>query len=527
MSRRTKIAFTLLSLVMFLLWKVWDFYQYVAIFYTPDELRKRSAPWKSLLQQYLFTRSVALISTTLFILFLLVIWLYEPTVRRFRRKTDFDKLAKQYGEHGFCRARWGQNPKWLENTTGGQSLLERAVFCLRKTQGFKPQTATHVALDVDPNFLPGIPKELRLTFPNGQCVSINEGAELRLDFNTQVFRDDMDQQEDGKSPIAAISNRKLRIAGYKLQSTPATDEHGRVSNSMYIQLQPRCLTDNPVVRCEGHLIRVFKKKSESEWEPSSLNESLPLKWSFRDDRETTLNPRVETLLDVCHSNSRLSWLIPDTHGGVPNRAVGELQIAGTFSFDILITASDCAPVDVSLEVLFQDKQWDKSVCRLWSGLTMDPKKTEIHQPIPSIKDRRSLQPDAARYISEDQRKTLKVQLAKLPPQKFDVIRVGFTDDKETADYAQAITLALMDCGWAGWFHEENIHINLGETKNYAAGISLFALGHQQMSAMVALKEAMEAAGIRLAPCFVRPSDRPGNSHVIEIVVGPNSQIIKN
>lgn len=132
--------------------------------------------------------------------------------------------------------------------------------------------------------------------------------------------------------------------------------------------------------------------------------------------------------------------------------------------------------------------------------------------------------NAGRSLSEEQRKMLKAKLANYTGQKFDVIRVGFTDDSETANFAKEITIALSDCGWAGWFHEENIHINAGEIRNYSAGISLFAFNPKHMAAMLALKQAMTVAGIRLAPCFMRPADRPGNHDIIEIVVGPRYPI---
>jgi len=168
---------------------------------------------------------------------------------------------------------------------------------------------------------------------------------------------------------------KFAVSDYKLQKTPMFAGPVPCGDGMYIQILPKCLSDAPILECKAYLIRVFKKNPELHWEPTGANEASVLGWSACDDKEITLESKAERRLNVCHSSSASANLVPDADV-LHIRAARDLQIPGAFSFDIKVTGKDCAPVFVSLEVVFQDKQWDMPSCRLRQGLTMDQEKDE-------------------------------------------------------------------------------------------------------------------------------------------------------
>jgi hypothetical protein len=65
----------------------------------------------------------------------------------------------------------------------------------------------------------------------------------------------------------------------------------------YYQVLPRCLTDAVVEQCRGYLLRVMKWEVD-HWEPTALNETLDLMWSFHDSAPRVLEYGVDRRLNV-------------------------------------------------------------------------------------------------------------------------------------------------------------------------------------------------------------------------------------
>jgi hypothetical protein len=142
-----------------------------------------------------------------------------------------------------------------------------------------------------------------------------------------------------------------------------------VTSRLWIQLIPKCATEEPAEKCKGHLVAIFRKNAESKWEKTGFNEVSFLKWSACNETEIALEPRAERRLCVCYTDELTTALHPDAQF-IHARALNDLRLPGTFSFDIKITADKCDPVYVSLEVGFDGLPLDdRPRCVLRQGYT--------------------------------------------------------------------------------------------------------------------------------------------------------------
>ena len=233
MSIRKRIIATIVAFVVFVFWRLLDFYQYVAVFFSPQELAARNEPWKSLLKQMLFRGWVAYMAMAFLIFALLIIWLSEPIVRILRRRTQAEKLFRRFGKYGFIDASWGEgvleDPKaWLHDTIGGRPLIERTKYLLTTAEGGAAITTNFRNLEMPENFLHGTPKKLRLTYPDGSIIFIHDGAPLRIDAAAEVicgYPAKADQPSEPKAePLSSKPNTGATPDKPAIRRTPTWDE---------------------------------------------------------------------------------------------------------------------------------------------------------------------------------------------------------------------------------------------------------------------------------------------------------------
>jgi len=142
------------------------------------------------------------------------------------------------------------------------------------------------------------------------------------------------------------------------RNTPPETPTGVAERRVYVQVEPNCLTTAPVSRCEGHLLRVYKRSGDAEeWRLTEMKERLPLEWSRMGQVPVTLYPSGGQYLNVCHRGSQLTVIIPAVHP-LPLRWREVFDSVGTFRFEIEITAEDCEPVHAFVDVSLDDREWN-------------------------------------------------------------------------------------------------------------------------------------------------------------------------
>ncbi len=154
---------------------------------------------------------------------------------------------------------------------------------------------------------------------------------------------------------------RLNIA--RLHVEPARNESGR---SVWIQIEPECLTEAVVESCQGWLLRVkhrFPPESgigNSAWEPTSINEPLALGWSFGGFAPISLYPGVPQRLNVFSLYSELpnKTMPQPSVGSVPLKAWDVLTRQGSFRFEVQLRAKDCPPIHIAVEYE-PGEPWDK------------------------------------------------------------------------------------------------------------------------------------------------------------------------
>jgi hypothetical protein len=164
---------------------------------------------------------------------------------------------------------------------------------------------------------------------------------------------------------------KFEIKQYKILPTPTAQIN---VHQTYVQVLPKCLTDAPVRGCQGHLLRVYKKSGDEEnWQATAINEPLALGWSTKDTSPLTLQPGIDQRLNVCfRDNYPTARIMPATNDFTPMLWGTIPNPTGTFRFEIRVTASDCPPVDISVDVTFDECEWDKPIVNLTQGFTSNP-----------------------------------------------------------------------------------------------------------------------------------------------------------
>jgi hypothetical protein len=163
---------------------------------------------------------------------------------------------------------------------------------------------------------------------------------------------------------------KFVVEALHVQHTP--NESGR---SVWIQLEPRCLTDAPVEECQGRLLGVMHRYpvgsgiGSGNWETTDINEPLVLGWSHGGFFPITLEPGVGQRLNIFWLYSELpNPTVPQLCvGGTPLRAINVLTRQGSFRFHVHIRARNCPAVQVAVEYE-PGSEWDKPHVSIMQGL---------------------------------------------------------------------------------------------------------------------------------------------------------------
>lgn len=162
-----------------------------------------------------------------------------------------------------------------------------------------------------------------------------------------------------RNTVCHLSDRlspKLEVSDIRVQRSPNIDPttNQRSGDSVWVQLEVKCSTNASVENCVGHLIKMLHKPSHEgandQWEETEMNESLPLGWSLEKNGNApiTIYSGVPKCLNVFSIYSEQQIIIPsvDPH---PLRMWDVVTQRGIFRFVIRITASDCKPIDVTVE----------------------------------------------------------------------------------------------------------------------------------------------------------------------------------
>ncbi len=139
-----------------------------------------------------------------------------------------------------------------------------------------------------------------------------------------------------------------------LQETPTQGKDRRV----FVQIEPKCLTDSPVVECQGHLLRVYNRWGKEDWSLTEMRERLLLEWSHYGSIPVTIYPSGGLYLNICWRPDNLRIIVPCCNP-VPSRAKEVFDSVGTFRFDIEITAKDCSPIQASVMVNIDETKWNQ------------------------------------------------------------------------------------------------------------------------------------------------------------------------
>jgi hypothetical protein len=156
---------------------------------------------------------------------------------------------------------------------------------------------------------------------------------------------------------------KLAVQDVCIQETPTNTKERRV----FVQILPKCLTDAPVRKCQGHLLRVYRQLgNDPAWELTEMNEPLDLEWSYYGNTPRDLQPKIDQRLNICFWSDKYDGKYNIMHPAVfpvPQLASSVFLHVGPFKFDVRITAEDCAPVDLAVVVAMTDS-WNKPIVEL-------------------------------------------------------------------------------------------------------------------------------------------------------------------
>jgi len=155
---------------------------------------------------------------------------------------------------------------------------------------------------------------------------------------------------------------KLKFGDARVVKTP-TNQPGL--ERVVAQVLVQCATDASLTDCRGHLLRVLKwSNSDKKWTPTDVDEPLDLLWSIIDEPVRTLQPGIDQQLCIFSIDS-VRPTIAIWAARTPFRVSATFERASPndiFRFDIQVTARDCGPSNISLEVKSGD-QWDKPTVR--------------------------------------------------------------------------------------------------------------------------------------------------------------------
>jgi hypothetical protein len=119
----------------------------------------------------------------------------------------------------------------------------------------------------------------------------------------------------------------------------------------FVQILVEAITESPIEDCRGQLLRV-SKWSDAKWEPTRIDESLDLLWSFIDKPTITVEDGAPRRLNVFFVENTSRKLLTWTQ--IPVRL--DYFPSDILRFDVRVAAKDCPAEYVSFKVTFGD-QW--------------------------------------------------------------------------------------------------------------------------------------------------------------------------
>jgi len=169
------------------------------------------------------------------------------------------------------------------------------------------------------------------------------------------------------TPPSPAIPKKFEITKVEIFPTPTTQIN---VHQVYVQVVPQCLTEAPVHECKGHLLRVYKRYlGDASWHTPVINQPLDLQWDTKDSSPLTLQPGIDQRLNICFRDSRPTATVIPATDFVPMLWTTVPNPAGTFRFEIRVTAIDSAPVDISVDVTVEGRDWDRPSVQLTQGFT--------------------------------------------------------------------------------------------------------------------------------------------------------------
>jgi hypothetical protein len=151
----------------------------------------------------------------------------------------------------------------------------------------------------------------------------------------------------------------LEVNGFTTAKTPVSTGN---EIRTYVQLLPKCVTKTRIIGCEANLIQVQRRSNiTEEWQPTAMNEAVPLEWSIYGPGSRIIQPGVEPRLNVCYVSffmgrrDQVRQIFPAITIHLL-RWESVFKYEGFFRFDIRLTSENCPPVDVSVSVSLTPSQ---------------------------------------------------------------------------------------------------------------------------------------------------------------------------
>ena len=140
---------------------------------------------------------------------------------------------------------------------------------------------------------------------------------------------------------------KLRLSAPPFLIHDATTSNP-TERRKYIQIIPEPASEGRVEGCSAHLLCVMKLSGD-DWQMTEFDHALPLRWSFYDTADAqTLIRGIEKRVNLLWFNNSFEMALETTPQVHAIRQV--ITSAGTFRFDVCLTAKDSSPLNLKLKV---------------------------------------------------------------------------------------------------------------------------------------------------------------------------------
>ena len=145
-----------------------------------------------------------------------------------------------------------------------------------------------------------------------------------------------------------------------LQETPVEQGNER---RIFVRIRTKVLNGFSRHRVSGHLLRVYKRWGDEEWELTEMGERILLDWSHYGAVPITIYPSGGQYLNICWRSSSIDILIPSCTPR-PSRWREVFNDSATFRFDVEITSKDCLPVKASVMVTSTGNESNKPTVKV-------------------------------------------------------------------------------------------------------------------------------------------------------------------